>query len=52
VTIYELTKHAQTRLNERNDISLEWVERTLLNPESIESDDKDPKLRHALAKIP
>jgi len=52
MVIYELTKHAQSRLDERNDISLEWVERTLLNPQRVESDERDPKLIHALASIP
>lgn len=46
-----LTKHAQEQITTRN-ISLSWIERTLLNPQKIETDKLDPDLVHALATIP
>ena len=48
---YELTEHAKKRIEERS-IPLEWVERTLFNPQRVEPDKKDPHLLHGLASIP
>jgi Domain of unknown function (DUF4258) len=48
---YELTEHAKMRLEERS-IPLEWIERTLFNPQKVEPDKKDPELLCALAAIP
>ncbi len=36
---------------ERN-ISIEWVERVLWNPELLKEDKDDPELLHALGRIP
>ncbi len=48
---YTLTAHAAQVISERQ-ISLEWVARTLSDPEKREPDRYDPALRHALARIP
>ena len=47
---YRKTKHAEKVLNERN-ISDEWLERVLENPELTEPDEIDPELEHRLGKI-
>lgn len=48
---YQLTDHAQKRITERA-IPLEWIERTLFNPQKkIEPDKIDPELSHAFATI-
>lgn len=48
---YSLSEHARTVLQER-EILLQWVTRTLREPEQIEPHSLDPSLRHALARIP
>ncbi len=48
---YDLTEHAQKRLNERS-IPLKWVEDTLFSPQRVEPDKEAPELLHALATIP
>lgn len=48
---YELTEHAQKRLDERN-IPLRWVEKTLCYPQRVEPDKEDPELLNALGTIP
>ena len=47
---YEFTEHAKIRIIERK-IYLHWIELTLSVPQRVESDLKDPNLRHALAMI-
>ncbi len=48
---YELTAHAAVVIAERQ-ISRQWIEQALRQPEKIEHDTKDPVLRHALRRIP
>lgn len=48
---YELTAHAQESLNKRRNIRLEWLERVLEHPMSIEADAIDTELEHRLGKI-
>ncbi len=48
---YVLTAHAARVIQERG-ITLAWVERVLTRPTRIEHDNHDPKLHHALARIP
>lgn len=48
---YPLTDHAARRISERN-ISLEWINRVLSNPQRTEPDPEDPELCHALGTIP
>ena len=47
---YELTQHARDVLEER-EISIEWLDRALANPELIERDATDPELENRFAKI-
>ena len=47
---FALTVHAGTVLRERS-IELAWVERVLLNPQTLEADKYDARLRHALGRI-
>ena len=47
---FELTEHAKLRISDRQ-ISLHWIEMTLLSPQEVELDSKDPDLRHALLTI-
>ncbi len=51
LTKYTLTHHAQDGLTKRK-ISQEWLERTLADPQRVESDQTDPDLEHRLAVIP
>ncbi len=48
---YNLTEHARDALKKRQ-IALEWLEKTLTAPESIEGDSMDETLEHRLARIP
>lgn len=48
---FVLTEHARGQIEDR-EIPLEWVERTLLNPQLTELDRDDSDLRHALARVP
>ena len=48
---YRLTAHAQRTIAERG-ISLIWLDRVLSHPLTVEADKEDPKLRHALGRIP
>jgi hypothetical protein len=47
---YELTAHAAVVIAERG-IDLEWIERTLAQPDRTETDRADPSLTHALRGI-
>ena len=47
---FALTVHAGTVLSERG-IEPAWVERVLLNPQTLEADKHDARLRHALGRI-
>ena len=47
---YILTRHAKDILGERA-IPVEWLERTLNNPERIEPDRVDADLEHRLGRI-
>ncbi|MEK7763015.1 MAG: DUF4258 domain-containing protein [Nitrospirota bacterium] len=49
---YDLTDHARESLRKRPTISLEWVERILLQPERVEPDTVDAELEHRLGRIP
>ncbi len=48
---YVLTAHASKVIAERG-IAQAWVERVLASPVRLESDRRDPTLRHALLSIP
>ena len=48
---YELTQHARDVLAERN-ITIEWLERTLREPELKQPDPKDATLERRYRKIP
>jgi hypothetical protein len=48
---YELTKHAQKALDER-EIQIEWMERTLNAPELILSDPEDVSVVRLFRRIP
>jgi hypothetical protein len=48
---YELTKHAQKVLAER-EIAVEWMERTLNEPELRLPDADDPKVERRYRRIP
>jgi hypothetical protein len=48
---YELTKHAQNVLRERG-IAVEWMERTLFEPECILQDPSDPMVKRYFRRIP
>lgn len=48
---YELTSHAAKAIAERN-IDLGWIDRVFRNPERTERDKLDPRLTHALGRIP
>jgi Domain of unknown function (DUF4258) len=48
---YAVTAHAAKVIAER-EIPMTWVAHTLTRPEKIEPDRDDPRLRHALARIP
>ena len=48
---YTLTAHAATVLAERQ-IDMEWLNRTLSEPERVERDPSDPELQHRLSRIP
>lgn len=45
------TEHALGRLSKRQ-LKQEWIERTVLNPVWIESDQEDASLEHRLATVP
>jgi hypothetical protein len=47
---YVLSAHAKAVMAERS-INLEWVERVLAKPETIEADKEHHDLRHALGRI-
>ena len=47
---YELTQHARDVLQER-EISLEWLDKALANPELSERDATDSELENRFAKI-
>ena len=47
---YELTEHARIAMNKRQ-ILIEWMERTLAEPEAVERDSMDFNLEHRLARI-
>jgi len=49
--MYDLTKHAQKVLEERK-ITIEWIERTLFQPELILSDPDDDSLERCFRCIP
>lgn len=49
---FQLSEHALKRLNQRQDISLEWIERILTNPTYIQQDPKDYQLKQAFGRIP
>jgi hypothetical protein len=48
---YELTQHARQVLAERA-IAIEWMERTLDNPQWISPDPGDPKVERYFRRIP
>ena len=48
---YTLTEHAKEAMAKRR-IAAEWLERTLANPQRVETDVKDAALEHRLALIP
>ena len=48
---YELTKHAQKALDER-EIPVEWMERTLSAPELVLPDPEDATLERRFRRIP
>ncbi len=48
---FELTKHARRVLAER-EIPLEWVERTLSAPESVQPDPQDAAVERRFRRIP
>ena len=48
---YELTKHAQQVLAERG-ILVEWMERTLSQPELVMADPLDPEVERRYRQIP
>ena len=48
---FTLTVHASTVLRER-DIDVTWVGRILWDPQASEADRYDPRLLHALGRIP
>ena len=48
---YELTQHAQKVLEERG-ISIEWMERTLFQPELVLPDAEDKAVERYFRKIP
>lgn len=48
---YELSEHAQESISKRS-ISLEWVQRTLEQPDRIDPHKRDGQLKHALKRIP
>jgi len=47
---YNLSQHAKDVLKER-EISIEWLERVLFNPELTEADSEDNELEHRLGRI-
>ena len=47
---YELTAHASIVIAERG-IDLDWIERTLAEPDRTEADWADPALRRALRRV-
>jgi hypothetical protein len=49
-TKYELSTHAARRVTERR-IELQWIEKTLAEPDQDIPDDLDPSVRHALKRI-
>ncbi len=48
---YMLTEHARDALQKRG-IRVEWLERTLVAPQSCAPDEMDAELEHRLAVIP
>lgn len=48
---YELTQHAQKVMEERN-ISIEWMEKTLFQPELVLPDTEDNMVERYFRKIP
>ncbi|MEI6820192.1 MAG: DUF4258 domain-containing protein [Verrucomicrobiota bacterium] len=48
---YELTKHARKVLEERG-IQVEWLERTLTDPECVLPDPDDPMVERLFRRIP
>ena len=48
---FELTKHAQKALNER-EIPMEWLERTLAAPELVLPDPDDATVERRFRRIP
>ncbi len=48
---YRLTVHAQDRIAQRR-IVLEWISRTLQNPQKLEPDPLKPNLTQAYREIP
>jgi len=48
---YELTKHAQEALEER-EIPVEWLERTLAAPELVLTDPEDATVERRFRRIP
>ncbi len=48
---YELTKHAKKALEERG-IQIEWMERTLSEPEYVLPDPEDATVKRCFRRIP
>jgi len=47
---YVLTEHASLVISER-EIPIEWISRTISQPDKIEPDRDDPNVLHALSRI-
>lgn len=48
---FELSQHAIRRLQERQEIRLEWIKQVIENPDFIQPDKNDLQLKQAYAKI-
>jgi hypothetical protein len=48
---FQLSQHAIRRLQERQEIKLEWIKQVIENPELIQQDPLDPQLKQVYARI-
>ncbi|MGY2977111.1 hypothetical protein ACVWY9_000129 [Thermostichus sp. OS-CIW-31] len=49
---FRLSKHALRRLQQRQEIASQWIERVLSCPDYVQVDPKDPQLKQAYGRIP
>lgn len=48
---FQLSQHAIHRLQERQEIKLEWIKQVMKSPEFTQQDPQDPQLKQVYARI-